>query len=90
MNLIISAFTSLVRILKGIMSSEVELKLCVATAVTKYYKSIFKKKKKRERAYNIVSKTKLNTMEVLIAKALVGLSISHHTFFGKWYVERIQ
>ena len=29
-------------------------------------------------------------MEVLIAKALVGLSISHHTFFGKWYVERIQ
>ena len=53
LNLIISAFTSLVRILKGIMSSEVELKICVATAVTKYYKSIFKKKK-REKEHTIL------------------------------------
>ena len=67
----VSAFTSLVGILKDIMSSEVE------------FKSQYLRKKKRERAYNIVSKTTLNTIEVLNVKALVDLSISHHTFFGK-------
>ena len=44
----VSAFTSLVGILKDIMSSEVELKICVTSAVTKYYQSKFKKKKKEK------------------------------------------
>ena len=44
----ISAFAYLVGISIGIMSSGIELKICVITARTKKYKSIIKKKKKKQ------------------------------------------
>ena len=42
-----SAFTSLVCILVGIMSSAVDITICAITAGIKKYKSIIKKKKKK-------------------------------------------
>ena len=43
----ISTFASFVAIPIGIMSSAIELKLCVITAGFKKYKSIIKKKRKK-------------------------------------------
>ena len=42
-----SAFTSLVCVLAGIMSSAVDITICAITAGIKKYKSIIKKKKKK-------------------------------------------
>ena len=44
----ISAFASLVGISIGIMSSAMRLKICVITSGIKTYKSIIKKKKKKD------------------------------------------
>ena len=62
------SFISLVAIPVGITSSAIGLKICTITARIKKYKSIIKK-----RYYKIVllEKDKLNTIEVLILKALI-------------------
>ena len=78
----ISAFASLVRIPIGIASSTITigLKICVITAGIKKYKSVIKKKRKKHDKIVLLAKSKLNSIEVLISKALVDSNISHDKF----------
>ena len=69
---LISAFALLVGIPIGIKSCALRLKICAITAGIKNYKSIIKKKKRKK--YNkmvLLAKTKLNSIEILISKALM-------------------
>ena len=69
---LISAFALLVGIPIGITSCALRLKTCAITAGIKNYKSIIKKKKRKK--YNkmvLLAKTKLNSIEILISKALM-------------------
>ena len=63
----------------GITSSAVGIKICAITAGIKKYKSIIKKKKKYDKLV-FLGKVKLNTIEVLISKALIDSYISHDEF----------
>ena len=76
----ISAFTSLVGIPIGITNSAIGLKICVITAGIKKYKSIIKKKKKKHGKTVLLTKPKLNSIEVLISKAITDSNISHDEF----------
>ena len=76
----ISALASLVGSFVPILSSALELKICSQTAWSKTYKSIIKKKIKRHDRIVLLSKTKLNSMKVLISKALIEWDISHNEF----------
>ena len=67
----ISAFASLICVPVGIKSSVIGLKICAITAGIKQYKSIIKKKKKKRNKIVLLGKYKLNTIEVLISKALI-------------------
>ena len=67
----ISTFTSLVGIPIGIASSTIGLKICEITAGIKKYKSIIKKKKKKHDKIVLLAKSKLNSIEVIIFKALI-------------------
>ena len=46
------------------------------------YKSIIKKKKKKHDEIVLIAKTKLNSTEVLISKALIDSNISHDEYFS--------
>ena len=72
----ISALTSLVGIPIGITSFAVGLKICAITAGIKKYKSIVKKKKKKYDQTVLSAKSKLNSIEVLISKALTDSNTS--------------
>ena len=61
------------------MSSSVGIKICAITAGIKKYESNIKKKKKHDKILFFV-KEKLNTIEVLISKALIDSYISHDEF----------
>ena len=61
------------------MSSAVVIKIFAITAGIKKYKSIIKKKKNRDKIV-LLEKDKLNTIEVLISKALIDSYISHDKF----------
>ena len=76
----ISAFTFLVGIPIGITSPGVGLKICAITARIKTYRSIIKKKKKKHDKIALLPKSKLNSIEVLISKALISSIISHDEF----------
>ena len=76
----ISAFASLVGIPIGIASSTIGLKICVITAGIKKYKSIIKKKKKKHDKIVLLAKSKLNSIEVLISKALIDSVITDDEF----------
>ena len=67
----ISAFASLVGIPIGITRSAVGLKICVITAAIKKHKSIIKKHKKKHDKIVLLAKCNLNSIEVLISKALL-------------------
>ena len=82
----ISAFASLVCVPFGITSSAVGLKICAITAGIKKYKSIIKKKKKKHDKIVLLGKDKLNTIEVLISKALINSYITHDKFVSVNYV----
>ena len=75
----ISAFASLLGIPIGITNSTIGLKICAKTAGVEKYKSIIKKKKKHDKMVSL-AKTKLNSIEVLISKALTDSNISHVEF----------
>ena len=75
----ISAFTSLVCVPVGIMSSVVVIKIFAMTAGIKTYKSIIKKKKNYDKIV-LLEKDNLNTIEVLISKSLIDSYISHDEF----------
>ena len=64
----------------GITSSAIGLKICAITAGIKKYKSIIKKKKKKHDKIVLLAKSKLNSIEVLISKALIDSNISHDEF----------
>ena len=76
----ISAFASLVGNLIGIASSAIGLKICVITAGILKYKSIIKEKKKNHDKIVLLVKSILNSIEVLISKALIDSNISHDEF----------
>ena len=76
----ISAFASLVGIPIGITSSAIGLNICAVTAAIKKYKSMIKKKKKKHDKIVFLAKSKLNSIEVLISKALIDTVVSHDEF----------
>ena len=73
----VSAFASLVCVPVGISSFAVGIKICTITAGIKKYKSIIKKNKIKHDKIMLLGKTKLDTIEVLISKALTNSHISH-------------
>ena len=77
----ISAFASLVGISIGISTSTIGVKICVITAGIKKYESINKKKRKKYDETVLLAKSKLNSIEILIYKALIDSNISHDEFF---------
>ena len=76
----ISAFASLLYISVGITSCAILLKICAVTAGIKMFKSIIKKKKKKNDKMVLLAKAKLNSIEVLIFKVLINSNISHDEF----------
>ena len=62
------------------MSSALGIKVCAITPGIKKYKSTIKKKKKNLDKIVFLGKDKLNTIEVLISKALINSYISHDEF----------
>ena len=72
----ISDFVSLLGIPIGIPSSATRLKICAIVAEIKKYKSIIKKKKEKRDKIVLLAKSKLNSTEVLISKALNDSVIS--------------
>ena len=73
----IFAFALLVAIPVGIPSSAVEIKICAIMAGIKKYKSIIKKKKKKHDKIILLGKDKLNSVEVLMSKAVINSYISY-------------
>ena len=53
---------------------------CALAAGIKKYKSIIKKKKKKLDKIELLAKSKLNNIEVLISKAFIDSNISHDEF----------
>ena len=76
----ISASAYLIGIPIGMTSSVVGFKICALTAGIKKCKSIIKKKKKKHDKIKVLAKSKLNSLEVLISKALIDSVISHDEF----------
>ena len=72
----ISAFSSLVDIPIGITSSQLDYNLC-NNHRNKKEKTIITKKKKNHDKIALLAKSKLNSIEVLISKALIDSNISH-------------
>ena len=77
----IPAFTSLIGILIGITSSAIGLKICAIIVGIKKYKSIIKKKKQKHGKIVLLGKSKSNSIEFLISKALIDSNISDYEFF---------
>ena len=76
----ISASASLVGVPIEIMGSTIGLKILVIIAAIKKYKSLIKKKIKKHDKIALLAKSKLNSIEVLIPKALIDSNISHDEF----------
>ena len=76
----ISTFASLLCVPVGIMSFAVRLKIFAITAEIKKYKSIIEKKKKKHDIIELLGKTKVDTIEILISKALINSYNSHDEF----------
>ena len=76
----ISAFASYIGISVGITSSAIGLKICAIAAKIKKCKSIIMKKIKKHDKIVLRVKSKLNSIEVLISKALIDSFISHDKF----------
>ena len=64
----------------GIASSAGTAKICLITPVIKNFKSIIEKRKHDKTI--LLAKTKLNTLEILISKALINSNISHDELFS--------
>ena len=64
----------------GITNSAIGLKICVITLGIKKYNSINKKNKKKHNEIILLAKSQLNSIEVLISKALIDSNISHEEF----------
>ena len=77
----ISTVASVLGIRIGVISSAIGLKICAVTPVNEKYKSIIKKKKRKYDRTVLLAKTKLNTIKVLISKALIDSNIVLMNFF---------
>ena len=75
-----SAFTSLTDMPVTIASSAGTIKICAITARIKKYRSIIKEKKNKHDKMVLLARTILNTIEVLISKALINSNIKHDEF----------
>ena len=64
-------------ILVGITSSAISLRIFAITAGIKKYKSIIKENKKKHDKTLLLAKSKLDSIEDLICKALIDSVISH-------------
>ena len=78
----ISAFVSLVVFLQVFASYAIGLKTCSINTGTKKYKSIIKKKRKKHDKIALLGDAKLDTIKVLISKALIDAQFSHDEFFS--------
>ena len=76
----ISAFASLVGFPIGITSSAIGLKIYTITGGIRKHKSMNKKKKKKHNKRVLLTKSKLNSIKVLICKALIDSNISQDEF----------
>ena len=76
----ISAFASLFDIALGITSSAVGINICAITAGIEKCKSMIKKKKKKHDKIVLLIIDKLNTITVLIYKALIDSYNNHDEF----------
>ena len=76
----ISTFTSLIGISIAITSSALQLKIYVIVAGIKKCKSLIKKRKKKHDKIVLLAKSKLNSINLLISKALTNAIISHDEF----------
>ena len=81
-NIAISAFASLFCVSVGITSSVGWINICTIILGIKKYKSIIKKKKNQDQI-ELLGKGKVNTIEVLISKALIDSWISHNDFVSR-------
>ena len=78
----ISAFSSFIGVLIVTTNSAIRLKIYAITAGIKKYKSIIKKQKKNHDKILLLPKSKLNSIEVLIFKALIDSVIIYDKFFS--------
>ena len=78
--ILISAFSSLIGIPLGITSSTAGFKICASAAGNRKHKPIMKKNKKKHDKIVLLAKSKLNSIELLISKALMNSNISHDEF----------
>ena len=76
----ISAFASLVCVFVCITSSAVGIEFFAIIAGIKKYKSIKKEKKEKQDKIVLLTKSKLNSIEVLISKSLIDSYIIHDEF----------
>ena len=76
----IFSFASLVGIPIGITSSATGSEICAIMAEIKKYESIIKKKKKKDDKIVLLAKSRLNSILVLISKALIDSVVSHDEF----------
>ena len=76
----ISAFASLVGIPLWITNCATGLKICATTAAVKKCKSIINKKKTKHDQIVMLAKSKLNSIRVLISKALIESVINDDEF----------
>ena len=76
----ISAFAPFLVISIAFTGYATTLKICAIASGIKKYKSIVKKKKNTHDKRVLLAKSKLNRIEFLISKALIGSNISHEEF----------
>ena len=76
----VSVFAFLLGIPIATTSSAIESKICAVVARTKRFKSIINKEKKKRDKTILLPKSKLNSIQVLISKALIDANISHDEF----------
>ena len=76
----VSASASLIGVPLNFASSAVVLKTCTLTAAIKKYNSVIKNERKKNNKIVLLVKTKLNTIDVLISKALINLRINDGKF----------
>ena len=79
--ILVSVFASLIGTPIETISSAIGFKICAIAAAIKKYRSITKKKKGKNDKTVLLAKSKPNSTEVLISKALFGSNISHDKFF---------
>ena len=76
----IISFTSIFRALVGIASASFTLIFSLATGIVKKLLNITRNKKKKHDKILMLAKSKLNSIETLISRALIDMEIRHEEF----------